>query len=134
MGFGIGPFGSLPYGLPAEDEAALSPAYNVSSRKIDNDGRFVVASDGGFEVMGDNAQRVLMATAFAARRSPLIDDQAQETTKQRIEEALAPLTDPKAPAIELLDVTVEDDGASTTFEGVRFKDLARVRSERKKPR
>ncbi len=135
MGFGIGPYGLSAYGLPADEPETLAPAFNVSSRKIDTQKRFVVASDGGFEPMGDSAQRVYVTTSFAlGTEPPFIDDRLEQATRQRVEASLAPLTDVKDPAIELQEVEISDDGAGTTNRSVRFKDKAAVRFERKLPR
>lgn len=124
-GFGLGPFGLGSLGIPAADLPAEDPADLSSSRQIDGKtGRFVQTTHGGYAGMGDTQQRVLMLVSYATRRlPPHITDDGMAATQQAIVAALRPLTDPKRQTIELLDVSVADDGKTTTKTSVTFRDI-----------
>ena len=125
MAFGVGPFGIGPLGVPAADLPAEDPAELSSSRKSDGTTKkFVQTTNGGYAGMPDTMQRVLLLVSFAVKKLPaFVDDESRAQIVADITTALQPLTNPKNQVIDLLDVSVDEDGKSTTFPRVRYRDL-----------
>ena len=124
-GFGTGAFGLGPTGLPEADLPAEDPARISSSRSIDGTTKqFVQTTNGGYAGMPDTMQRVLLLVSFAVKKLPaFVDDESRAQIVADITTALQPLTNPKNQTIDLLDVSVDEDGKSTTFPRVRYRDL-----------
>jgi hypothetical protein len=123
-GFGTGPYGLSALGQAADEPETLAPAKITSAKKIDaKTRRYVIADDGGFEAMDGTAQRVLLLVCMAlGKETPFITPQGNDEMRQRIEEALRPLTDSRDPDIELdvVDITSDRD---TSNRLVRYKNL-----------
>lgn len=123
MGFGSGSYGSSPYGStdPAYSTAELSSL--SSSRKINAQGRYEINDEGGFEAVSDSAQRVQLLVAFATSTLPkTLDNTTTRTIEARIREALAPLTDGRAPYIKAV-VDVTRTAQSRMRYTITFRDL-----------
>lgn len=136
MGFGVGPFGLGPLGLPAAELPAEDPAELSSSRKIDGTTKkFVQNTNGGYRGMSDTMQRVLLLVSFAVRSYPKFNTaESREQIVADVTTALRPLTNPKAQVIELLEVSVRDDGKDGTYPLVRYRDLVSGKEETIQPR
>lgn len=136
MGYGTGYFGLAPLGVAIQQASTADPARVSTSRKIDPlTKRFVQVTNGGFAGMTDTCQRVLLLTLQAmAGRATIITPDEQVDTEQRVRAALAPLLAGREPAIELLAVTVEDDGRDAEQVAVTFRDLATGKVETARPR
>ncbi len=136
MAFGVGPFGIGPLGVPAADLPAEDPAELSSSRKIDGTTKkFVQNTNGGYAGMSDTMQRVLLLVSFAVRNYPKFNtDESREQIVADITTALRPLTNPKNQAIELIEVSVRDDGRDGTYPLVRYRDLVSGKEQTVQPR
>ena len=135
-GFGLAPWGLGPLGLPEAALPAEDPAELSSSRKIDGTTKkFVQNTNGGYAGMSDTMQRVLLLVSFAVRNYPKFNtDESREQIMADITTALHPLTNPKNQAIELIEVSVRDDGRDGTYPLVRYRDLVSGKEQTVQPR
>jgi hypothetical protein len=102
-GFGAGPFGLSPFGIPAEDWSEETPTVLRSSRKVNLvTGKVEVDDDGNFEGMDDIGQRVVLAVK-RAKIPPLQGISFDEEMQQEIRRVLteASLTTGLPPDIDL---------------------------------
>ncbi len=122
-GFGLAAFGLSALGIPAADLPAEDPCKVSSSRQVDGKtGRFVQTTNGGYAGMGDIQQQVyFLVSAATAKLPPHITDENRSEMRDAIVRSLATLTDPRNQKIEILDVSVGDDGRNTTRPFVRFR-------------
>lgn len=91
-GFGQGPHGLSPFGVPAPDWSVETPTILRSSRRVDLvTGTVGVDSDGNFEGMDDIGQRVVLAVK-RARIPPLQGISFDEEMQQEIRRVLAEAT------------------------------------------
>lgn len=123
-GFGAGPFGLFPFGVPAPDWAEEAPTILRSSRRVDLvSGTVGVDENGNFEGMDDIGQRVVLAVK-RARIPPLqgisFDEEMQQEVRRVLAEAA--LTTGTPPDIDLyrkdagrvIEVVARPGGANVT--------------------
>ena len=124
MGFGTSPYGTGPFGFGVDSPTAETPADLSSSRSIDFVRRkYTLDDDGGYEPMDDTAQRVSLLVAFSTQREPLIDPRSMERQRQRIAEALKPMTTGTEPAIKVHAITVANERPGVTSTTVTYTNL-----------
>lgn len=124
MSFGVGPYGFCAIGAETETPDEAPRKTLVSARKIDPETMSYVQDEyGGFESMPATAQRVLLLVTFEVEEPPLIDARYAATMDARIRKALEPLTSGPEPAIQLVNITVTDDGRHGTQKVISFRDL-----------
>lgn len=124
MSYGTGPLGFTPLGLPAGGPLTLTRAPLTSSRKIDGvTKRYVTTAAGGFEGMDDVAQRVLLLLSFADTEIGVITPQTMRAQEQKFRDALAPLTNQRAPTIKILEVSVRNPNMGRLVKTIRYKNL-----------
>jgi hypothetical protein len=136
VGYGTGIYGLAPLGIAASQASTADPARMSTSRQIDQlTGRFALTTNGAYAGMLDSVQRVVNLTrlALAGRRSIITPDE-QEDLRQKIRAALAVMTDPKDPAIELLDIVVSDNGKDAGETQIIFRDLLTNKVQTVRPR
>jgi hypothetical protein len=122
--FGTAPFGAAPFGIPSPPTSANTISTLSSSRLVDaKTRRYVVNDEGGFEAMDDVAQRVLMLVAFNVAIPKFVTPRDQQAQRQRILEALSPMTTGPEPQIDKVRVDVEDDGKQTSWIVVTYRNL-----------
>ncbi len=128
-GFGKGPFGQAPVGLPYVVPAETTHTALSSSRAIDTYGHYVIADDGGFEPMDDTAQRIILLINFNVTPPDIITPSTLTAQEQAIREAIKPLTSGKEPAIKDVKIVVSDGGGGSLFESVTYFDLVAQRQQ-----
>jgi hypothetical protein len=122
MGYGTGPFGGAPLGVPLPPQPEEVVSDLSSSRKIDGvTGRYVPNEQGGFEAMDDTAQRVLLLVSFADTDSKIISPQGMSEQEAKIRKALEPLTAGRNPDIDQLVVTVKRTASQTTEKSISYR-------------
>lgn len=136
MGYGTGSYGLSPFGIAAQQASTANPARVSSSRKIDPlTGRLVQGANGGYAGMPDTAQAVRGLVLMALKgRVTIISEQDQRETEQAIRLALRPLYASKSPVIELINVTVGDDGRDMEEAVIEYRDIASQQVVTVKPR
>lgn len=123
-GYGLGPHGLSPFGVPAPPWTEEPPTILRSSRKVDlARGRVEVDDDGNFVGMDDVGQRVVLAVK-QAKIPPLQGISFDEEVQQEIRRVLAAaeLTTGAAPDIDLfrkdagrvIEVEPRPNGANVT--------------------
>jgi hypothetical protein len=125
IGFGNGPFGLYPYGIPLDEFEEEGATILHSSRKIDPVlGKIELDDDGNFEGMDDIAQRVVLAVRQARipeLQTRLFDEEMQQEIRRVLAEA--ELTTTNAPAISLvrpdgqrpIQITAKPNGADISI-------------------
>src|SRR3990172_5916963 len=100
-GFGVGPYGLMPFGTVTEAYEEQLPTNISSSRRIDfTTGRYELDdASGGFDHMDDVYQRIGLLLAYAATKPGLIGESFEAKREQHIRNALHPLTNSKPPLI-----------------------------------
>ncbi len=90
-GFGVGPFGLSPFGVPAPPWGDETPTVLRSSRKVDLvRGKIVFDGDGNAEGMDDVGQRVVLAVQRAVipdLQGISFDEEVQQEIRLRLEQA-----------------------------------------------
>ena len=71
----------------------------------------------------DIAQRVTMLVAFAVIREPLIDPRSMDRQRQRISEALKPMTMGKSPDIRVHSIAIANERPGVTANTVTYTNL-----------
>lgn len=124
MAFGTGPWGTDGYGIPLPPPPGPNESSLTTSRAIDAaTGRYLCDAAGNFLPMDDVSQRVLLLVSFASVASPFITATALSDQKAAITKALEPLTKGTTPAIQILDLTLTDDGKDGVTRTLTFKNL-----------
>ncbi len=125
MAFGTGPFGIVVFGTGETPPPSQALSTLSSSRKIDGvTRRYVLNAEGGFEAMGDVAQRVYcLVTQAAGAEPPFIDERASATVEANIRTSLAPLTALPSPQIAIVSIAVQRTSLGTLSREVVFRTL-----------
>lgn len=122
-GFGNGPYGHVAIGGGYGDWAEETRSTLSSSRKIDQQGRYVVNDEGGFEAMDDVAQTVMLRIAYAPRLPSVISPAGLAKRRNDLRAALASMTAKPAPLITIKTIEVTDSGRDAVYERIVFKNL-----------
>lgn len=126
MGFGLSAYGTGPFGLDDVTGVTQESPALVSSRYISAIGLPVQRADGtaSWVGMSDALQRALFLIKSSATTESKILGNYEITEQQRIGDALAPLTGGRNPVIEIVSVTVQDNGDDSAITRIRLRDLS----------
>lgn len=121
-GFGVGPYGLMPFGTVTEPYDEQLPTNISSSRRIDfTTGRYELDdASGGFDHMDDVYQRIGLLLAYATPKPGLIGESFEAERELQIREALRPLTHSRPQLIRITSIVTTTSGGSSQT-AVRFK-------------